>query len=191
MLDKNLNLVQKVDNMHVHHALVSYDCFKTNYRLINKVGMQIIRDDSMLLMPKTALFALNDAAGHGVDLSRTSPRDIESIDGVDKTQLEKDIAFMGEIKRMTNVITPSNGNWEHIPLAEALQTKLITDEQYDAVLSSVIFFIVLTFTQLATQERLSWILKNYNSFIESLNCVDYMRSLPTVTRDAPIEKKKA
>jgi hypothetical protein len=190
MLDKNLNLVQQVGDLSVHHQLVDYNCFKQNYRLINKIGMQIIRDDSMLLMPKTALFALNDAAGHDIDLSRAKPSDIETIETNDKRQLEKDIAFLGEIKRMTNVVTPSNGNYEPLPLVQALQANIITDEQFDNVLSSVIFFIVMTYTDLANPERIQWVLKNYGSQTTSLNCMEWINSLPKLTQDAPTAKKK-
>ena len=114
MLDNKLNLVCKVETpqgeVHVHHAIVGYDCFKANYRLISRISARMFEDGAEFLAPLTGAFMFNDVAGHGVDLTRIRPRDIDAMTGIDKIAIEKDLAFMGELKRMTNVICMNNGN---------------------------------------------------------------------------------
>ena len=185
MLDNKLNLVCKVETpqgeVHVHHALVGYDCFKANYRLISRISARMFEDGAEFLAPLTGAFMFNDVAGHGVDLTRIRPRDIDAMTGIDKIAIEKDLAFMGELKRMTNVICMNNGNWEHIPLTEALQSSFITDQQYDEVLGTVIFFTVFRYAKMGGQVRMEGLLRAYNSLTTSLNCVDYLKSLPIPT----------
>lgn len=197
MLDKNLNFVRKLDTpdgeVHIHHALVDYDCFKANYRLIGKISSRIYEDRNPGLMPVTGAFAFNDLAGHGLDLTTMKPSEIDVIKNdknsvIDTVQLEKDLAFMGEMKRLTNVIIMSNGSWELIPLNQALSSGIITQQQFDGVIGTIVFFTVYRLLEMGSPDR---ILNGYNSFTTSLNCADYMKSLPMWTPDDITGKVKA
>jgi hypothetical protein len=191
MLDKNLNLVVEVGDLTVHHQLVSYSVLKVNYGLLAKVSMDSIRNGTLWIMPSIAIDQLNSEAGHGVDLSRFKPFEIESLDNVNKNQLEKDLAFICEVKRLTNVIVPSNGTYEPLPLIQALNAKIIDDEQFDSIMSAVIFFIVNQYVVVSTLETIKKILASYSSQTTSLNCMDWINSLPKLIAAEPTAKKKA
>lgn len=198
MLDKNLNLVKELDNgLHLHHTLISYAAYKSNYKLINQVATALIQQRLAMQATTISAFVLNDVAGYDMDLTRLLPRDVNSISDdsdINKNQLEKDIAFIGEIKRLTNIITSKSGNWEHIPLTDALKENIIDEEQYDEVMSAVIFFTVANYVR-QTLEKMGispiQLLRAYDWQPSLLGCVDYLQSLPKLTQAAITEKAKA
>ena len=70
-----------------------------------------------------------------------------------------------------------------LPLVDALKENIITEREYDEVLSTVIFFTVANYSNLGlNQEKL---LNAYSSQSTSLSCMDFINSLPTLTAISP------
>lgn len=181
MLDKNLNMVKDLDDdIAVHHVLIPYAIYKKNYALINQIGAKIMLDKLIINAPNIAMLILNDIVSGGeIDLSTAKTSDIDALNGedYDKPYIKKCLAFVSELKRLTNVIIPQSGSYEHIPLADALAQGLITEQKFDEVMSSVVFFTVTSFGELGlNQERL---MNAYNSRSTALNCMDFIATLQT------------
>lgn len=190
MIDKNLNLVKELDNgITVHHALISYGVYKQNYLLLNKVASHIMMNGLLMSAPTIAAFALNDLAGGLVDLTTATAKDIDLLhdDDIDKPQLKKQLAFVSELKRLTNVIVPTSGSYDHKPLVDALKENVITEREYDEILSTVIFFTTANYSNLGlNQEKL---LNAYNSLSTPLSCMDFINGLQTSTETKAIKAK--
>ncbi len=179
-IDKNLNLViEKSDSLHVHHALIPYSLYKQNYLLISKIATHIGINNLFITAPTTALFMLNDLTGADLDLANCTMQDIGLLDAeqVDIPFVKKAFTLVSELKRLTNVLTTESGSWQHIPLVEALQRNLINDQNFDEIMSAVIFFTVSSYSQIGlNQEKL---MNAYGLRSSSLNCVELLDSLRT------------
>ena len=160
-IDKNLNLVLHINDIHVHHTPISYDCFKENFLLLSKTHDEIGFNASG---SQIALFMLEKMA---------------------KETGENAISLLNEIKRLTNVIVPGAGDWQHIPLEVAVKEGFINEEELDNVLNHIVFFICIYWVQKRTSEifKVSFqrMIGLWGLQETSLSCVDFIKSLPTLT----------
>jgi len=128
--------------LYAYHTPISRDVFEANYRIISATkgelfaGMghsekrrmaQSLSDASRIATLTFKDEAKRDAIEHGFDFDNPeSP--------------PPGYAFLAELERLTLVLAPTANGWEQIPVAVAIGRKLIDQDEWAEVLSSIVFF---------------------------------------------------
>lgn len=118
---------------YAHSTPISYEVFDANYRIIGKTYTAILENGGTGFMditgPKTAAIAMREA-GRAM--------------GEQPGQHDSAPALMAEIRRLTTVIAPQEGDagWTPIPLDVAAQRGVLTVPDVREVESAIVFFIV-------------------------------------------------
>jgi len=177
-VDRNLNIVVPIKTgkditVHVHSVPIARSIFEQFYLELGKVFSQCFDGVSSahlaLSAPQLAYPALKKIA--------KSEGSWEGLNGVE-------FGLINELKRLTNIVCPSEKGWESIPFDVALQRNILDEEDESEIISALVFFSAIsrvapkdlkkTFLEMAGSLR-SW----------ELTCLDstaYMNSLPILKK---------
>lgn len=106
---------------------------------------------------------------------------------------EVNTGLLAEIKRLTNVFSPSDTGWKMIPLDDAARTNVIDKDDVAEVENAIVFF-TLAWHMHNKRDR-EPVVKDaavlWGARTEYLNCTDFRDSLPISTNIEPIGKRTA
>jgi len=171
-LDSKLNLVTEVEtgegSVFVHSMPISREVFEKYFLTISKTFASIISEGlSFISGPRVAAMLLKKTAiDQGV---------WEGRDGVSN-------GLMAEIRRLSNVIVPSENGWQTMPFQDAIDKKVMDQEDIAEVEGLVCFFICAS--AMSRRNEVQGVLDRmrlWGSLTTSLNSTAYAASLPTST----------
>jgi len=168
-IDKRLNLVIEVETgegtVFVHSTPVSREVFERYFLIISKTFAAIISEGlSFISGPRVAALMLKKIA---TDLGVWEGRD-----GINN-------GLMAEIRRLSNVIMPSDRGWYTVPFQDAIDKQLLDESDIAEVEGLIAFFICASAMSRKTEvqsvlERMAL----WGSSITSLNSTEFAASLP-------------
>lgn len=174
-LDKKLNLVIPVYDendkpLYVHSMPISRETFETYFRVLSRAF--------------TEIYTGGFGTTAGPRMAATLIRDIAKSEGVWEGVGGVDHGLMSEIKRLTNVLVQGPNGWDMLPLTDALNNELISEEDFFEVENSLCFFIVNS-AMLRKSELAKFLdagLRLWGAQTTLLDCTAYLNSLPTSTK---------
>lgn len=181
-INEKLNLVIPIDaaagTIYVHSQPVSREVFEQNFMLVSKTFAAIYND------------GLGSVAGPRVAamLMRSVARDMNGFDrdgkpNPDGPGTEACNAFLAEVRRLSNVLAPSNGGYETIPFQEAVDKKVLAPDDAAEVENAVAFFTVGSAMHRRAEMPafLDGLTSLWGAQTSPLNCTEYGASLRTST----------
>jgi hypothetical protein len=187
-LDRSLNLVLplETDNgtVYVHSTPVSRDTFERHYLVVSKTFAAMYQEGlAALAGPRVAAMLLRDVAMNTRG-QNGSPNAWEGSDGVE-------LGLMAEIRRLTNLVMPSEKGWETIPFQDAISRKLLSPDDIADAESVIVFFICASaMHRRATLEAfLTGAASLWGAQITSSTSTGYAASLPTSIETASSGEK--
>lgn len=183
-IDKQLNLVLPVYTeekvtAYVHSAPIGRPVFERHFRLISRAFNEIFSQGHGIMGgPRIAALLIKTIA--------TEQGNWEGTDGVERTLIE-------EIRRLTNVVSPdTTGRWETLPLMEALNSGVISEDDFHEIENALSFFTVGSHMLHKTEIRgvMASALGIWSAQLTSLNTTEFMNSLQTSTPPAPTGPKE-
>jgi hypothetical protein len=108
-------------------------------------------------------------------LLKKCARDLGELENVEK-------GLINEIRRLTNIVMPSNKGWETIPYYDALQKNLLSPQDAGEIDGIITYFIVAS--AMHKKDNLTGVLallSMWGASIEYLNATEYCLSLPMST----------
>jgi hypothetical protein len=176
-IDRSLHLVIPIERatggqIFAHSTPISSDVFAigNNWDAISMVYAKIMeRGPGYILAsgPRIASLMLRKFA---VDAGIW-----DGPEGIERT-------LVAEVRRLTNILVPGERGWEMMPFDDARNRKLIDVEDATDIEAAVIFFTVFSrMLPRGQKELIEGAVTMFGARVESLNCTDYMRSLPTLT----------
>jgi hypothetical protein len=172
-IDSKLNLVVEVETeegntIYVHSTPISREVFEKFFLIIGKTFSSLISEGlSFVSGPRVAAMMLKKIA--------TDQGVWDGLNGVE-------MGLMAEIRRLSNVIMPSERGWQTFPLQDAIDKKMISQSDLDEVEGLICFFICVS--AMSRRTELLPILEKmrlWGSQVTSLNCMAFVGSLPTLT----------
>lgn len=172
-IDKKLNLVIPISKpsgeIYVHSTPIDLKTFKKFYLPISKAFSAIYSEGlNVIAGPRVAAMILED-------VSRRSglwegPEGVEAV-------------LLTEIRRLTNVVAPSDHGWASTPLEIALSRKLLDEEEWSEVENALAFFTVVSAMHKRSELEtvLGGAVRLWGAQLSSLNCTEYAGSLETST----------
>lgn len=171
-IDNKLNLVVQVDGdegtMFVHSMPLSRMVWERYFIVLSKTFSSMIAEGmSFISGPRIAALMLRKVAEEsGV---------WEGRDGVAN-------GLMAEVRRLTNVVLPGENGWTTLPYQNALDRKLISDDDASEVDGLIVFFICVSAIQHRKDVPDSLArMAAWGGQTTSLNCTEYAASLPMLT----------
>lgn len=178
-INKQLNLVIPLDRpdgtkVYVHSTPIMQETFEAYHLILaktfasfegNRLGAVAAPGIAALLMKE---IAKNTSRSAGVSWW-------EGVDGVEN-------GLFKEIRRLSNVITPTDDGWTTVPLDIALDQQLIDDEERGEVMNQVAFFIVVSTPVVPRGDRKTLVMGGatiFDALTTSLNCTEYANFLRT------------
>lgn len=173
-IDKKLNIVVEVETsegtVFVHSTPISRAVFEKYFLIIGKTFSAIISEGlSFVSGPRVAAMMLKKIAQDaGV---------WEGRDGIEN-------GLMAEIRRLTNIIIPGPEGWKTAPFQDAIDKKMIDEDDIGEVEGIITFFICASAMTRKTEilpilERM----RLWGALVTSLNCTEYGASLPKLTTE--------
>lgn len=136
-IDDKQNLVLQLDDDAVfYHTPIDAAVFRANYAIIADAWSRLVAKGSYYQMgagPKIAAMLVRDAA-----IADAASRNDLLPDGTGNPQRAD--ALVAEISRLTMVAVPGASGWEPIPVDNALRAGKIVREDWDDILSELVFF---------------------------------------------------
>lgn len=170
-LDKKLNLVIPVETaeseIFVHSTLISRDIFE-KYAFILSKTLSVLYEEGLTVFagPRIAAMMLKKLAVEAAVW--------EGPDGVEN-------GLMNEIRRLTNVVMPSEEGWKTTPYYEAVKGNLVDQEARDEIEGNIVFFTCVSVMH--RRKEVPGLLAGMNEVWDtqntSLNCTEWANSLPT------------
>lgn len=172
-ISKKLNLVIPMElddggTYYAHSTPLSREAFEKYYKLIARTFSAMYEDGmSTIAGPRVAALMLRSAA--------------------EELQLDEGIVaeLLNEVRRLTNVMLPSEEGWQAIPFQAAVNRGMIDDDAAAELEGQIVFFICNS--AMHTKERLKVILHGltllWGSQITLQNSTEYLRSLQTSIED--------
>ena len=178
-IDRKLNLVLTVERAdgsvaYVHSTPIRHEVFKRYYKVIAQAFSQIYAGGlGPLAAPRVAALLIRDLAQQAGTLE--GPAGVEN-------------GLFGEMQRCTMVIVPGDRGWDTLPLADALQRKLLSEEDASEVENAVAFFTVAS--AMHTRKILTAALEGmkdlWGAQFVSLSSTAYASSLPLASKSASV-----
>jgi len=178
-IDRKLNLVIPIDRedgsrLYVHSSPISMAVFESYYLVMAKTFSSIYNEGlGVTAGPRIAALVLKRVADNmGVWEGETGVRN----------------GLVNEMRRLTNVITPSENGWQTIPFKEAIDRGLIDEDEVSEVENALTFFTVAyrLHRKVEREAILNGASRLWGGQIESQDSTEFMRSLPTLTPTANI-----
>lgn len=176
-INKALNLVVPVefesgDVYYVHSTPIRKETFEKYFLVIAKAFAKIYQDGlNVVAGPRVAMLML---------------RRIAEEDGVWEGSEGVEMGLVNEIRRLSNVIMPSeDGSWGTIPLQDALNRGLLSDEDISEVEGMIAFFICASAMHKRNQVEgfLQTACNLWSSQLSLLTCTEFAKQLPTSTEE--------
>jgi hypothetical protein len=173
-IDNKLNLVIPVDTdngtLYVHATPISRETFEQYALLIGQTFATIYRQRLELVAgPRLAMILLRKCA-----------KDLGVMEGPDRQHLEPAQYLIAEIRRLTNVMVPSEKGFQIYPLQDAIDHEILTPDDISEVEGAVVFFMLSSAMHL--RKDLPAILAGMTSLWDAqttlLGCTEYVASLP-------------
>ena len=167
-LDKRLNLVLEIEradgtSAYVHHSPISREVFKQHYRFIT-----------------IAMASLYGEGLQPVALSRVVYyRMLEMIQS-DKRYEAVEMTLLAEIWRMTYVKVAGKSGYDTIPLVEAIEKKMIDEDDEEELKNYVCFFTAASWVHGRVERAGMYaIMTESGALTTSLGCMEWMPSSKT------------
>ena len=116
-----------------YHTPISTEIFQANYRIIAETNARIWGK------------GLKYAATGGARIAALTLKDVSKADA-EEYGLEEELApaLLADIKRLTIILAPAEGGTGFVPIPVdlAIQRKIVEQEDWDEVESSIVFFTV-------------------------------------------------
>lgn len=171
-IDKRLNLVTEVQtengSVFVHSAPISREVFEKYFLIISKTFAGIISEGlSFVSGPRVAALMLKKiATDNGI---------WDGKDGVN-------IGLMAEIRRLSNVVMPSETGWKTVPFQDVIDRGLLSQDDVAEVEGLIAFFICAS--AMSRRNEVQSVLEKmslWGSSITLLNSTEFADSLPILT----------
>jgi len=169
-LNRKLNLVLSVETekgtVHVHSSPIGREVFEDNFLVISRAFTAVYTNGlGPVTGPRVAALLLKQEA--------------KTLNTWERTQQ----SLMGEIYRLTNVISPGETGWESMPFDVAKKRGILSDDEAAEVENCIVYFICASSIHLRAEmavamEGLSTL---WSARTTSSNVTEYMRSLPIST----------
>ena len=174
-IDRKLNLVWTLDRdagpAHVHAMPISEATFERYFMQITRAYAAMTGEDGnwfMRMGPRNAARMLR----------RVSEADgsWEGAEGVER-------GLMAEVKRLANVLTPSDAGWINTPLQECLDKGFLTPAEASEIENAIVFFIVCwsAIPPREAQKIMEIVVGIFDGDLTPLNVTDYQTFLQTST----------
>ena len=173
-LNRKLNLVIPVETqpgvtVYVHSTPLSREVFETYYRVIAKAFTDMYAGGfNYVSGPRIAKMLLKQAAEEFNQWN--GPKGVNA-------------GLIGEIHRITNVLTPGPKGWAMLPFEDALNKGLFDEDDVSEVENAICFFILVS--AMHKKKDLKPILETpisiWGAQLEYLSCTEFSASLPTST----------
>lgn len=170
-IDERLNLIIPVDRydgttIHIHATPIGREVFQKYFLVMAKAFAAIWADGlNNISGPRVAALMLREiAVNMGI---------WEGPEGVN-------LGLMSEIKRLANVIAPAAGRWDIVPLDQAIQAKMVDDDDVDEIVGNLVFFS-LTWHLNRRKEReyvMGTVAARLDASMSSLSLSAFVNSLP-------------
>jgi hypothetical protein len=175
-IDRKLNIVFTVEpdeggsEMYVHSTPISEEVFDIYYMVICEAFARI--------------YTMASGPVGGPRIAAKVLRDVAKAQGVWEGPAGVETGLMNEIRRLTNIITPTpDRGWVTVPFQEAIDKKILTPRDVADLEGAIAFFICTS--AMCPRKELASVLgmmqKLWNVQLVSSNCTEYARSLPTLT----------
>lgn len=168
-IDKKLNLVVPVEDengtFYVHAAPLSHVVFERYYKVLAKTFTVVVSNYSVVSGPRVALMALREVAE----------------DAGMKEEVET--GLIPEIRRSANMLVPGDQGWETVMFQQALDRKVLSEEDVSEVENALVFFTVYS-AMLKRQQRMELLdgaAKMWGASITYSSVTEYAASLRTST----------
>jgi hypothetical protein len=172
-IDNKLNLVIEVSaengsSFFIHSMPVSFDVFEKYAIIIGKTFSTMIAEGlNFVSGPRVAAIILKKLA-----------KERNEWDGTDGVAS----GLLAEIRRLSNVLMPSDKGWQTIPFQDAIDKQIMPQEDIAEVEGLLVFFTVVSLmTRKAEKTAILERMKLWGSQITSLNCMAFADSLKTLT----------
>lgn len=187
-IDKRLNLVvplEQEDNttIYVHSIPIGWEIFDRYFLVLSKVYASFWSEGlSAISGPRIAAKMLRTVAQNTARAPGVSWW--EGEDGVEN-------GLMPEIQRLTNILILTPEGWHPRPFQEAIDRKILSEEDISEALNQIVFFTVCSVV--APKETRDRLIAGgavmSNSQTTSLLPMDFVKSLPILTETEDIGKK--
>ncbi|KWN80871.1 hypothetical protein WM24_23850 [Burkholderia ubonensis] len=170
-LDRKLNLVLNIESGHVHHAPISKEVFERYFLPISKTFTRIYAEGlGSMAGPRVAAMMLKKVA--------QDDNIWEGVDGVEN-------GLMNEIRRLTNVVLPSEQGWSTLPYYEALRQDMLDEDEVSEVENALCFFTCAVSMHKKNERNVivGAMTLFWGGQITSSGLMEFARSLPTSTAD--------
>jgi hypothetical protein len=166
-INRRLNLVLSIEGekgrVHVHSVPISRSVFEDNWLVISRtLSATYMNKLGPVMGPRVAALALRDEA-----------KEMGIWEGVQNSLLQ-------EIKRLTNVIVPSERGWETLPYGEAIKRGWLDEDQVAEVENSLVYFTCASWMH--PREQFITVMDGMRTLwgaqTTSSNVTEYQRSLP-------------
>ena len=162
---------------YVYSTPISREIFELNHLLIAKTFTKIMAEGlGTISGPRVAAMLMRDVAKQ-MDAQ-------QQLAGVDRDDyVPAGTALANEIKRLTNVLVPTDKTYEILPFEEALKKKLLDADDLSSVENALAFFTV-SWAMLPRQTFESMIpgaIRLWGAELSSLSVMAYIDSLQTLT----------
>jgi hypothetical protein len=185
-ISSNLNLVMpiKYDDagtplIYAYHTPISRNTFEQNYRLIGGT-LAMLQSKSVGTNPvDVATLALKD-------IGRRDAREWGLPEGLDVESGGMAVPLLAELKRLTQIVAPSPAGYITLPVDVALNTKVISAEDWDESEAALVYFTVGYSTKRRNLPRVAEIMAlDIQGSITSLLPSDWAASLAGLTMTPP------
>lgn len=179
-INRQLNLVLKIERedksvLYVHSSPVGQEVFDTYFLPVTKTFGQIYAN------------GLGFAGGPpaAARLLRQVSQEL-GVWGDTDGAIGVEHGFIGEIRRLTNVILPTEKGWRTMPFDDAVKAGEIDRDDEQEVLSGLVFFTVVSLGHLRAQRKtfLEVGFHQWDAQITSSDATAFRNSLPTLTPPA-------
>lgn len=180
-IDGDLNIVIPIDDpVRAFASPLPESVFKANYRVLARANEEIFgrgMKSALLTGPRIAALAIADAG------KRIAEEDGKDGDTGART-------FLGEIKRLTMILAPTDAGFDMLPVEQAIQSGKISAEDWADVEAALCFFTLGSQfeTKKARAGLLEFLTGALSCSLTSQNCEDYAASL---TMSKPVEAPRA
>lgn len=166
-IDKKLNLVIPIQDesgtFYVHATPLSHIVFERYYKVLARTFTVIVSMYSEVSGPRVALMTLREVA-----------ENIGMKDDVEQ-------GLIPEIRRSTNMLVPTDHGWETVMFQQALDRKMLSEEDVSEVENALTFFTVYS-AMLKRQQRVELLdgaARMWGASVTSLSVSEYGASLKT------------
>lgn len=171
-IDKRLNIITEVQtetgSVFVHSAPISRDVFEKYFLVISKTFAALIGEGLAFISgPRVAALMLKKIAN---DMGTW-----EGKDGVSN-------GLVAEIRRLSNLVMPTENGWKTVPFQDAIDKELLSDSDIAEVEGNIVFFICAS--AMSRKNELKAVLERmvlWGSSIMLLNSTEFAASLPIST----------